>query len=240
MCYLTFKWKWTGEWEGLSARSNSVDLLPPPLLPSSPPPPPPTEDAGQRDWSWALTPHRRSGRDHPESHITLWDPIFFSLLLPRFFFLPTSLLPNPVDPCQHDGSRTCTFGIILFSFILFFSFIFIFIFFCQWWSATNVHSHGAVAEVSFRVIPGFPQRDGYKWVRGAETFCCWDFRWVRLHYTISSICICERLKPSPPPHNSPEHWWMVLLQAEMSQRMKALLCAFSLAPLCPPVPFLIF
>ena len=102
---------------------------------------------------------------------------FFSHLPPSRSFIHTFLS----TPWQHDGSRTCTFGIILFHLFNFLIF----------WSIMVRYKCSFPRSCSWGFIqsdPGFPQRDGYKWVRGAETFCCWDFRWVWLHYTVSFIC----------------------------------------------------
>lgn len=153
----------------LSSKYNPVSLLwrnlllPTPLLPS------PAEDAGQPDWSWALTPH---GCDHPVDSPESRSGIRFIFCV--FGFSLKILHPHSLDSWQHDGTRIFTLGIIL-----------IMVRFKCTFSRSR----------SWGFIPGptgFSQHDGYTWVRSAETFCCWDFGWVRLFCIIlcQTACVC--------------------------------------------------
>ena len=105
---------------------------------------------------WLLTAEKWP-RPSDRNHAPGFD--FFS-----FWRFPPTSFTVCFASWQHDGTQSCTFGIIT----IMVRFKCPFPRSCSW---------GFIQSRT-----GFFKRDGYKWVRSTETFCCWDFGWVLLSF----------------------------------------------------------
>lgn len=127
-------------------------------------PPLPPEDAGRvyGPEFWLLTAQRSSAIITRTVHNRALASDFFLLISFFFFFFFSCAFSSPLK--KHPSSLTAWRNSL----------------FRDNFKYGSLQMYiSAELQLSFRSrLTGFSQRDGYKWVRGAETFCCWGFKWV--------------------------------------------------------------